>query len=212
MASHETREGRCVLVDKGDMVAGLVPWLAAALISGVVAFFVFLMGRSTGDFILSLFSLVSLAPAVWFNYQFIRKLLVWMRFEAGELEVTPWPIQMGDTVHLRFRRRVNGKAAVRWIEGSLECLESAGYTEGTSRTTATHLVLNRKFEAVADPMPGPDGALEAEWNVEIPPEGPPSFFAANNRIDWKVVANLVVDGWPDDDSEFALTVIPERAP
>lgn len=139
----------------------------------------------------------------------IRRLLIAARFQAAELVFHHWPLRLGESIDVSFRRQSRGVQMTQ-VEAGLRCTEVASYKVGTDRSTVRELVWEQPLAAV--PLAPGARAAEATWRIQIPSDAPPSFDTMDNSIEWKLDIKLRNAGFPDADSSFILVVLPEVLP
>ncbi len=128
----------------------------------------------------------------------------------AELILPSYPLRLGETCAIRYRRRLRQGAFTRSaeLEAQLVCDEWVQYTQGTDTVTKTHPI----WEKALPPQTVVSGERQADYtgHMSIRPQGPPSIFAKHNRIRWQLVVKLKAPGIPSDCiSTFALNVMPE---
>jgi hypothetical protein len=122
---------------------------------------------------------------------------------AGRLEVelAEHPLSPGGVTRARVEQR--GLFGLAGVSVSLVCTESASYMAGTSKTTATREVSNRRL--VDSDATG--GRLPLEFDLCAPAGAMHSFEAPNNKIDWTLRVTGRLMGLPFRD-EFRLALVP----
>jgi hypothetical protein len=130
-------------------------------------------------------------------------------FMTGEtyLDVSAEPVSPGQTISWALIQK--GSYDVREAKAVLLCRETVRYTVGTDTVTKTETV--RTIE-IAPPQPGKADSIRPvmEGRLSIPPDGAPSFNMPNNRIEWGIETELIIDGRPDVKAFFPIRVIPSQ--
>jgi hypothetical protein len=133
-----------------------------------------------------------------------------LTFLPAELILPSYPLRLGESCAIRYRRRLRkgtfGRSA--HLEAQLMCDEWVQYTQGTDTVTKTHPI----WEKALPPQTVVSGERQADYtgHISIRPQGPPSIFAKHNKIRWQLVIKLRAPGIPSDCiSTFALNVLPE---
>ncbi len=198
---EQTLEGY-VLTDSGDKaISHVVASLFGAVFLGV-GLFIFL---ADGSLFARLFSI----PFIGLGglLVVIPIVLLWRirKLKPGQLVIASWPLKVGNTTRVTYRRSVKRGAVptLERIDAEVVVREVASYRQGTDTHTVEEDVARYPIEAQIMTMPG---ALVAELHVEIPANAPPSFHASNNRIEWWVEIEPVMVGGKTDESAFKLEV------
>jgi hypothetical protein len=137
---------------------------------------------------------------VWKNY----------RLHPAELILPNYPLRLGETFTIRYRRRLRKGTFARsaQLEAQLLCDEWVQYKQGTDTVTKTHPIWEKAFP----PQTVVSGERQADYlgKISIRPQGPPSIFAEHNKIRWQLVIKLRASGIPSDCiSTFVFNVLPE---
>lgn len=193
-----------MLIDSGDKFATHVAWSLFGLLFFAAGVGVALAGGSTARFFIVVpFVLIGggIAGALLVSGLRIR------RFEPGKLVASSWPLAIGDSASVTFRRGVKRGAvpAVNAIEATIVVREVAQYRQGTDTHTVTEEVASYPVESRL--LSTPD-AVVAQLEVVVPTNAPPSFEADNNRIEWWLEIAPVVVGEKFDASSFKIAVGP----
>ena len=137
------------------------------------------------------------------------------RMGAPRLEVARGPYSLGDTVHcrlvttvrspLRVERFVFALACREWVRWEEDDIDAMG--EPTRRTDSKQAEVWWCDRAVPGPRELRAGeVLDLEVEFELPIEGPPTFAAPNNCINWVVFFHAAVSNGPDVEVWEVLTV------
>ena len=201
-----------VLIDSGDTAtAAILPFFIGCMFGGFPAFMI-VSGLHEGEGIflklfMGVFGCVGLA-AIWMG---IKQLILSMKFAPGRLAPSVWPLRLGDSFTMEYRRRSKSGAVADSFSARLYVLETAIYQCGTDTCTDTEEVLNTDLGMVGATQGG-DGVYRGEWSVKIPSEGMSSFEAPRNKVHWMVEVKMFAAREEIDDSSFTLVVLPEIAP
>ena len=198
---EQTLEGY-VLTDSGDKaISHVVGSFFGAIFLGAGLF----MFLSDGSLFAKFFSV----PFIGLGGLFVvvPMVLLWRirKLKPGQLVVSSWPLKIGDTTRVTYRRAVKRGAVptLERIDAEVVVREVARYHQGTDTHTVEEDVARYRVEAHIMTIPG---ALVAELHVEIPANAPPSFHASNNRIEWWVEIEPVMLDGKTDESAFKLEV------
>jgi len=126
------------------------------------------------------------------------------------VEISDHPLRPGG----RYRLYVSqgGPLKVNSLAVSLVSTESARYRQGTNAHTDTKMVrrevlfLNEGFQ-IERGMP-----FEARTEFSVPTGVMHSFEGGNNKVEWKLLVNGDIAGWPDFEHEFPVLVLPASDP
>jgi hypothetical protein len=158
------------------------------------------------DWLLTLFIVPFLAVGVGLIVFFVRQIVVTAGIGPTLVEISEHPLQPGGRYQLFFSQ--SGRLTVNVLRALLTCEEVVTYRQGTNARTETREVFNQelfrreKFEI--------EGGLpfEMEFDLSLPPGAMHSFKADHNQIDWALVVQGEVAGWPDFKRSFPLVVRP----
>ncbi|MBN2473416.1 MAG: DUF3592 domain-containing protein [Pirellulales bacterium] len=190
--------------------------IACLFWNGIVGVFVamavgdYLAGEP--DWLLTLFLVPFLLVGFVLVYVFIRQLLVTTGIGPTLVEISDHPLHAGDCCRLFISQ--SGRLAFHSLEVLLVCEEEATYRQGTDTRTETREVhrqqiLRREGFDVQRGLP-----FETECELTVPAQAMHSFKSDHNEINWKVVVEGEVAGWPDYKRSFLVIVHPPngRAP
>ena len=190
------------IIDTGDDWTFLLPPL---IIAGILSLIlcIFLLGTLGWSIILPILGVVFAVA----GYSFFRRWKVYSTLHPGELFVQQWPLRRNETVRVRYVRLIKSSVMVQSISARVECMESATYQQGTDTRTVTETRYTQELESVQQKI-DPE-RIEADWELAIPADQPPSLEVYRNHIRWSIVVSLTFAGIPADDSTFQLLVGPE---
>ena len=149
----------------------------------------------------------------------LLRLLVRRGVHPPEVTVAPWPLTPGAPAEVRFTQHLKRSFAPRELRAELTCKESATYDVGTESRTDTATRLNTHLPPVDLTGGGSRGryeparsdparrAVTAVWNLDLPPDLPPSLEVRRNAVAWTLEITLVIDRRPDVTTTFALHVL-----
>ena len=175
--------------------------------AAVIIFFI--ASPSLESFLMLAFiSLFALIGAIGIT-QGARWLAVFTKLEPGEAILSAYPLRMGESCRVRYRRRLRrgatsrpGQITAKWL-----CYEWIEYGRGTNSVTKTHIL--SEIDLPKSSIPRGSKAIEYEARVKIPAQGPPSFDANNNQVRWEILIDIDLPGVIKDASCFRFKVIPE---
>lgn len=138
---------------------------------------------------------------------FIKRGLISRKLAPPTLTVRRWPLTLGATSDVIYRRTLRGGGEVQALSATLQCHEWVQYQAGTDTRTATETIWQQELPPTAL-TPSVEQA-EGRWTIQIPPNLPPSFAANRNQIIWSLKVSIKAAGVPDDSTDFILLVRPE---
>ena len=144
---------------------------------------------------------------IWLALKAWHEIRVKNQFSQADLHLTRWPLHLGESATVTFRRSTTGEINVTQIEGKLRCYESATYSVGTSSRTVTEEVYSALLPSYTI-TPGVKQHLAA-WQIQVPQQAPPSFSTSSNSLVWSLDVTLHSQNFPNVTSAFVLTVLPE---
>jgi hypothetical protein len=125
---------------------------------------------------------------------------------APVVELSREPLSPGDEFDVFVWQ--SGPVFVRSYRLRLICVERVTYRSGKSSTTEERVVYDRPlFEQDLFTVPRFVGWKRTS-GAAIPEQAMHSFEASNNTVEWRLVVNAVLDGWPDFEQSYALRVLP----
>ncbi|MEO1094023.1 MAG: hypothetical protein AAFX01_03885 [Cyanobacteria bacterium J06638_28] len=169
----------------------------------------FLADPHVGRFLMLLFVGMFAAAGVGMIWNGLRWLKIVSAFQPGEVLLPSYPLRMGETFRLRFRRALRrghthrpGKIIAKWL-----CYEWVQYRQGTDIETKVHML----WEQDLPTMTVSTGTRVATYETKLTvlPEGPPSFDAEHNQVRWEILISVDVPGIPQDTAHFRFAVVPE---
>lgn len=151
--------------------------------------------------------LIGAVLAAIFGSVFIKRYRIIAAMMPGELFLERWPLRRNETVRVRYFRPLKQPLAVTDVAATLKCTEQATYQQGTDTRTVSEDVFEVPLTGVGQELSMTE--IQADFELKIPGSLPPSLDVYRNKIIWKVIVHVVVDGFPNDDSEFQILVGPE---
>lgn len=189
------------LVDKGDTWRALITPLAIGGIIGLIAGVItFQENFTVGVAVVSIIALIA-------GYFVVKRWRIVRALHPGELFLQQWPMRRGESIRVRYRRKMKDSISPDQMTARLQCVESATYQQGTDTRTVIHTLHSSPLELVEQEISLDH--LQSDWILTIPRELPPSLKVYRNSVTWSVVVSLTFHDIPNDDSEFTLLVRPE---
>jgi len=137
---------------------------------------------------------------------FLRQLLVTTGIGPTFMEISDHPLYPGDRCRALLSQ--SGRLTINAMHVSLTCEEVATYRQGTNTRTETRKVYCREvfrresFE-IQSGLP-----FEADFELDLPEGVMHSFKADHNEVNWTLVVEGDVDGWPDYRRAFPVIIRP----
>ncbi len=165
----------------------------------------FLEGRPNWieTFVVTPFALVGL----FLIFVLFRQLLITTGVGPTLLEISNHPLYPGRTYELFLSQA--GRLRLHSLELSMVGTEAARYRQGTDTRTETRCVHRQslfrreKFE-IHGGVP-----LEVRCRLDVPVGIMHSFKSDNNELNWNLVVDGKVAGWPDYERSFPVVIHPE---
>jgi hypothetical protein len=176
-------------------------------IVGVMVFFAvgsFMAGKP--EWFLALFCIPFVGIGLYLIYGFFRRLLVTTGIGPTLLEISEHPLHPGEEYRVFLSQ--TGRLSVKRLTLSLVCEEEATYRQGTdTRTESQQIFLQELFHREDFEIP-PAIPFEMEIPLCIPPGAMHSFKSAHNRVQWTLLVDGDVAGWPDFARAFPIIIFP----
>ena len=184
-------------------------WCGVSFYFFSIQFLEFLAAPSFG----SIFTLLFLGFFVAIGIMLIGAGIHWLttiaKLRPGEIILSSYPLRMGESCQVRYRRQLRsgftpcqGRVTATWL-----CYEWARRNNGEEGSTKILTLWEKSLPAVS--VPSRRKIIEYETEVMAPPQWPPSFEAANNKIRWELRITVELPGVVSDTSFFRFRVIPE---
>lgn len=151
---------------------------------------------------------ISLAAA-WSVYNLFRQLLALTGVGPPALEVARFPFVAGESYE--FHLSQPGRVRLKLLDVSLVCQEEATFSDGTDIRTERTTVYEQRLLRKRGIDVKPAQPFEADFEMGLPKHAMHSFKSSNNRVIWKIVIHGMASGWPRQERNFAISVLPRRA-
>jgi hypothetical protein len=184
--------------------------LACIIWNGIVAVPVYyaLRAHAAGepDWILTVFTFPFVLVGIFLIFFFFRQLLLTAGIGPTLLEISQHPLLPGEQYQIFLSQ--SGRLSVSTLSLSLVCQEEATYRQGTNTRTETREVYCRQLWRRENFEIPPGMPFEAECMLPVPVGAMHSFKSGHNKINWKLVVEGKVAGWPDFKRAFSVVVYP----
>lgn len=193
-------------------VVWILVWCGVSFPSFTIMLLEFLKSPRWDTFLpmifLSLFVAIGVASLVWGG----RSLYRLYRIKAGEIILPTYPLEIGGTYRIKYRRQLRQGKTTEEATLSAQWLnyEWVQYRRGTDTVTVTHDLASVDFPERS--VFAGVSQLEYETEITVPKDAPPSIYAPNNQVLWELRVNIQVPRIPKDTSYFKLKVLPTQAP
>lgn len=144
------------------------------------------------------------AAAGFFDYKLFKQYRVIKTLHPGEIQVSDWPLILGEEVRLKFKRSVKNGQSFKRVTAKLELIERVTYRQGTNTYTKSNTVWTQELGDKTCNTP----TVSLDFDLKIPHGKPPSMELSNNDIIWKLSFQSYYETG-DDDSTFNLLVLPK---
>ncbi|MDH5179910.1 MAG: SoxR reducing system RseC family protein [Gammaproteobacteria bacterium] len=180
----------------------IVPLIFMSIGAGIGFF-----GWSDNDPFTLIFGSIFFLAGLIAGFFMIRNSLAQRKLGKVNVRITPNRLRPGEeaVVYLDFTPR--SPIDLKHITAKLYAAEKAVSGSGTNRTTHTHTLYSETYE-LSGPMTLAEGMpVQRKFRFTIPPEGPCTFIAADNRIEWKLEIHIDIDNWPDWVKDETIPVV-----
>ncbi|MBN2578325.1 MAG: DUF3592 domain-containing protein [Pirellulales bacterium] len=158
------------------------------------------------DWPLTLFCIPFALVGLFLIYVFFRKLLIATGIGPTLLEISEHPLYPGEEYQVFLSQ--TGRLKVNALTLSLVCEERATYQQGTNTRTETRPVFKQElFRREQFEIP-PGLPFETETRLQVPLGAMHSFKSEHNEIQWTLVAEGDIAGWPDYKRAFPVLIYP----
>ena len=211
---QRTPEGFLLMESKLDRRVGMFFSVFGLFWTGFSGFMFFYVLQQPANF-MKPFSLLFVSVFVLIGLILIglgvMQLWIDSKLHPAELVLSRYPLRPGETCDVRYRRRLRKGRFPKGskVEVKLLCDEWVEYRQGTDTRQKTQDIWSLQLPARQIAA----GVAQADYGSEfcIPADGAPSFFAAHNRVRWRLIVNLDVPGIPQVcRSDFWLNIVPEK--
>lgn len=178
-----------------------VPLATILILTSVAAF-----ERSRPDWLATILAIPISLAAIWSIYNVFQKLLALTAIGPPQLEVSRFPFVAGE--QYQFHLTQPGRMRLKLVDVLLVCQEEATFNEGTDVRTEKKIVYESRLLRKRGVDAKPSEPFVSEFEMTIPPAAMHSFKSSNNRITWKIVIRSVASGWPRQERNFVISVLP----
>lgn len=184
--------------------------MACLFWNGIVSVFVAIAVNShlegNPEWFLTIFITPFVLVGIGLVFLFIRQLLITTGVGPTLVEISGHPLHPGDHCDLFLSQ--SGRLSVNSIAVSLVCEEEATYRQGTDTRTESREVrrvelYRREGFEIHRGLP-----FEAECELDIPADAMHSLKADHNEINWQIVVDGDIAGWPDYSRSFPVVIRP----
>jgi hypothetical protein len=178
-------------------VAFGVSWLRGTSSDGAFpAIFMFLFG--------AVFAVVGFGVAVLLQ----KRNLAQRRLGNPLVNVTPQLARAGDRVSLQVTLQPRARVKLTGAKVVLKCQERAVSGSGTNRTTHTQDLHQAEAGLNAPPALEANQPASLGAGLQLPKDAAATFAASDNSVKWSMTLHVGIDGWPDWEREYPITVRP----
>jgi len=178
--------------------------------NGIVSVFVVIAvsGHLEGkpEWFLDVFLIPFVAVGIGLIFLFLRQFLVTTGIGPTMVEISDHPLAPGGQYRLFVSQ--TGRLQVNSLVASLVCQEEATYRQGTDTRTETREVCREEVfrrEAFDIQRGFP---FEADIELTVPHGAMHSFKAEHNEIQWNLIVEGDIAGWPDYSRCFPVIIRP----
>jgi hypothetical protein len=182
----------------GMMALGVSFFLSWARGSGELApaIAIFLFG--------SVFALVGFGIAIMFQ----RRNMAQRKLGNPLVNVTPQTARGGDRISVQVTLQPRATVRLTGAKVVLSCKERAVSGSGTNKTTHNHLVHEEEVGLNAPPQLEAGQPASFSASLQLPQQCPATFVAGDNDVKWTAALHVGIDGWPDCERDYPITVRP----
>lgn len=179
-------------------------WNSLAVGLLVVAVKSHVQGRP--DWLLTLLVLPFAAVGAW-SIRYFSRQVVWMTAVGPTIvEIADHPLRPGMRTQVYLSQ--SGHRRLKRFEVDLVCEEETHYHQGTDIRTEICLVYRREVWREKSPSGEVGESLERVAEIQVPAEAMHSFQWSYNRVRWRLVARIEVEGLPLCERSFPVLVYP----
>jgi hypothetical protein len=124
------------------------------------------------------------------------------------VSVNPQMARPGDRVSVQVTLQPRSTVKLTGAKVLLRCKERAVSGSGTNRTTHTYEVHESEAGLNAPPQLEAGQPASFSASLQLPKDAPTTFVASDNDVKWTLELNVGIDGWPDWEREYPITVRP----
>jgi len=144
--------------------------------------------------------------AGWSIFNLFRQLLALTGIGPPLLEVSKFPFVAGE--NYQFHLAQPARVRLRLLDVTLVCMEEATYNEGTDIRTERKTVYEQRLLRKRGIDVQPSEPFEADFEMGLPKHAMHSFKSPNNRVLWKIVIHGAAKGWPRQERNYTISVLP----
>lgn len=141
-------------------------------------------------------------------YASFRQLLIATGIGPTLLEISDHPLHPSGKYEVFLSQA--GRLRFKSIKLSLVATEEVRYRQGTDTRTESRCVCQKSLFQRDHFEINSHEPLEARCDLELPPETMHSFKSANNSLEWSLVVDGKVAGWPDYQRAFPVVIYPGK--
>jgi hypothetical protein len=180
------------------------------LFNGIVGVFVTMFVRGimhgTPEWSLVMFIGPFGAAGAALIYFFVRQVMVVTGIGLTLVEISDHPLYPGGKYEVFISQ--SGRLKVKSFRVILVCDEESTYHQGTNTRTAHQRVREHELFRRDNFEIQPGAPFETQVAMEVSEGAMHSFKSANNQIGWKIFVRGEVEGKPDYERAFLVTVYP----
>jgi len=162
--------------------------------------------RGTIDWLATGISIPISMTAIWSVYNLFHQLLALTGIGPPALEVSKFPFIAGEDYE--FHLSQPGRVRLKLLDVNLVCQEEATFNEGTDIRTERKTVFEQRLLRKRGIDVQPAEPFEADFEMSLPKQAMHSFKSPNNRVLWKIVIRGRARSWPQQERNFAISVLP----
>ncbi len=180
--------------------------VAVAGFFGLVALGVVVAGKPLVGLVIGV---IGLALGATVGYFGVRRSLSATRLGAPKVTIEHREIAPGDTMKIHVETTTRGEVTLEGAEAYLEAEEVVVSGHGTDAVTHRNKVFTKSRALLEAPVTLRKGTYVA-WDgaFEMPANGPLTFGAPSNHLNWRLRIVIRVAGWPDWDYTYSIVVRP----
>jgi hypothetical protein len=166
-------------------------------------------GDYAGGIFLSLFGIPFAAIGFGLVYVMQKRRLAQQRLGLPLIKVSPNPARPGERVSVQVFMEPPKALNLADSRISLVGREKVVSGSGTNRTTHTHDIhLTDEDLNTAGRHVEPGEPVTLQQSITIPTDAAPTFVADDNELKWAIKVQIGIEGWPNWEQEYPVTVRP----
>jgi hypothetical protein len=211
-AAELQTEGKAMVLGS-VLLAGCFGLPGLAIMAGGVAFGIsWIRGTATQGAFPAIFMFLfgAVFALVGFGIAFIlqKRRVAQRRLGNPLVNLSPQVARPGDRVSAQVTLQPRTNVKLTGAKAILRCKERAVSGSGTNRTTHNHQVHESEVGLNAPPQLEAGQPASFSVSLEIPRDAPATFAASDNDVKWVVALHVGIDGWPDWERDYPITVRP----